>query len=52
MENLVYNDQNLTQKEGIWTGNENAGHILFLVPDGTYFHLEPPHAVHTRLRKY
>ena len=25
--------------------------LLFLVPDGTYFHLEPSHAVHKRLRK-
>ena len=25
--------------------------LLFLVPGGTYFHLEPSHAVHTRLRK-
>ena len=25
--------------------------VLFLVPGGTYFHLEPLHAVHTRLRK-
>ena len=25
--------------------------ILFLVPSGTYFHLELSHAVHTRLRK-
>ena len=25
--------------------------LLFLVPGGTYFHLEPSHAVHTRLHK-
>ena len=27
-------------------------HLLFLVPGGTYLHLEPSHTVHTRLRKY
>ena len=26
--------------------------LLFMVPGGTYFHLEPSHAMHTRLRKY
>ena len=26
--------------------------VLFLVPGGTYFHLEPSHAVHTRQCKY
>ena len=26
--------------------------LLFLVPGVTYLHLEPSHAVHTRLRKY
>ena len=27
------------------------GNVLFLMIGGTYFHLEPSHAVHTRLRK-
>ena len=26
--------------------------LLFLVPGGTYFHLEPSHAVHARQSKY
>ena len=26
--------------------------VLFLVPGGTYFHLEPSHAVHARESKY
>ena len=30
---------------------ERLMRILFLVPGGTYFHLELSHAVHTRLRK-
>ena len=31
---------------------DEAINLLFLVPGGTYFHLESSHAVHTRLRKY
>ena len=30
---------------------ENWINLFFLVPVGTYFYLEPPHTVHTRLRK-
>ena len=30
----------------------NTIHLLFLVPGGTYSHLEPSHAVNTRLHKY
>ena len=38
-------------KEGQKETINNEQHILFLVPGGTYFHLEPSHAVHTRIRK-
>ena len=39
----------IQRSESCWAG-WTAG-VLFLVPGGTYFHLEPPHAVYTRLRK-